>query len=47
MRNLVGFEFLGFKMAICHPIVGNAIPMVTLKELFAPNVGFNTNTKYL
>ena len=46
MRNLVSFGPKGFEMAICSPIVSNAIPMVVLKQFFAPNVSFNTHTKY-
>ena len=46
MRNLVRFGFKGFKMAICRSIVGNAILMIILKQLFAPNIGFDTYTKY-
>ena len=34
-------------MTISHPAVGNTIPVVALKQLFKPNVGFDTNTKYL
>ena len=34
-------------MTIGHPVIGNTIPVVALKQLFKPNVGFYTNTKYL